>query len=143
MSPTRSPIVFRIVLQVSSLERAQRFYEGLLGAPGRSVGGGRVYFDCGPVILALLEPSGEGGGPPHPGTECVYFSTDELDAVHRRAQAMGCLDPGRIHGEDPAGEIVERPWGERSFYAVDPDGNPLCFVDASTLFAGREGTTGL
>jgi len=32
---------------------------------------------------------------------------------------------------------VERPWGERSFYAVDPFGNPLCFVDQKTLFTGR------
>ena len=29
-----------------------------------------------------------------------------------------------------------RPWGERSFYLRDPFGNPLCFVDAATLFTG-------
>ena len=27
-------------------------------------------------------------------------------------------------------------WGERSFYVRDPFGNPLCFVDADTLFTG-------
>jgi hypothetical protein len=41
-----------------------------------------------------------------------------------------------VHGT-PAGEIVKRPWGERSFYAIDPTGNKLCFVDAATLFTGR------
>jgi hypothetical protein len=35
------------------------------------------------------------------------------------------------------GAVAERPWGERSFYMRDPAGNPLCFVDASTLFTGR------
>jgi uncharacterized glyoxalase superfamily protein PhnB len=35
-------------------------------------------------------------------------------------------------------EIEIRPWGERSFYARDPFGNPLCFVDETTLFTGEE-----
>jgi hypothetical protein len=34
--------------------------------------------------------------------------------------------------------IETRPWGERSFYATDPFGNPICnpicFVDSRTLF---------
>jgi hypothetical protein len=34
------------------------------------------------------------------------------------------------------GRIATRPWGERSFYLRDPFGNPLCFVDAATLFTG-------
>jgi hypothetical protein len=40
-----------------------------------------------------------------------------------------------VHGE-PAGAICKRPWGERSSYAVDPFGNPLCFVDRATVFTG-------
>jgi hypothetical protein len=28
------------------------------------------------------------------------------------------------------------PWGERLFYAKDPSGNPICFVDEGTLFTG-------
>ncbi|HEY5096249.1 MAG TPA: hypothetical protein VII69_14140 [Candidatus Eremiobacteraceae bacterium] len=39
----------------------------------------------------------------------------------------------KVHG-DAAGDIVTRPWGERSFYVVDPYGNGLCFVDETTLF---------
>ena len=35
---------------------------------------------------------------------------------------------GDVHG-DPAGAIEWRPWGERSFYAKDPLGNKICFVD--------------
>jgi predicted enzyme related to lactoylglutathione lyase len=32
--------------------------------------------------------------------------------------------------------IEEMPWGERLFYAHDPFGNPLSFVDDRTLFTG-------
>jgi hypothetical protein len=35
------------------------------------------------------------------------------------------------------GEVALRPWGERSFYADDPFGNPLCLVDAGTVFSGH------
>ena len=33
--------------------------------------------------------------------------------------------------------IAQRPWGERSFYGLDPSGNPVCFVDDTTLYRGR------
>jgi catechol 2,3-dioxygenase-like lactoylglutathione lyase family enzyme len=133
-----SPAVFRILLQAKDLEASRRFYERLLGVPGRFVAGGRVYFDCGPVIVGILDhsqvPAKERSAP----TEAVYFSTPELPAVHARARDLGALDSSFLHGDpnSPAGEMVVRPWGERSFYANDPSGNPLCFVDAATLFTG-------
>ena len=34
------------------------------------------------------------------------------------------------------GTIEKRPWGEVSFYMKDPFGNPLSFVDETTLFTG-------
>lgn len=33
--------------------------------------------------------------------------------------------------------IAEMPWGERLFYARDPFGTPLAFVDAETVFLGH------
>jgi len=30
--------------------------------------------------------------------------------------------------------VTKRPWGERSFYVVDPWGNDLCFVEEGTLY---------
>ena len=56
--------------------------------------------------------------------------------MHARARGLGCLSRDDVHGES-AGEIVKRPWGERSFYVEDPFGNGLCFVDERTLFTGR------
>jgi hypothetical protein len=49
-------------------------------------------------------------------------------------------DAWRLTGgkhDQGAGDIVTRPWGERSFYAADPFGNRLCFVDEQTIFTGR------
>jgi hypothetical protein len=33
--------------------------------------------------------------------------------------------------------IARRRWGEVSFYAQDPFGTRLCFVEESTKFTGR------
>ncbi|HZL17999.1 MAG TPA: VOC family protein [Polyangia bacterium] len=124
--------IFRIILEVGDLDRATEFYSRLLGAEGRPVGGGRVYFDCGPMILALLKPEGT----PTPIPEYLYFAVDDLEAFHARAKDLDALSKKSVHGESAA-EIVVRPWHERSFYAFDPWGNGLCFVDDKTLFIGR------
>jgi uncharacterized glyoxalase superfamily protein PhnB len=58
----------------------------------------------------------------------VYFAVDDLEAMFERAKAADCNSL-----EDA---ISTRVWGERSFYARDPLGNPICFVDASTVFTG-------
>lgn len=129
------PKLYRVILQVSDLDKAVAFYSELLGDEGRRIHGARHYFDCGAVILALLDPS---AGPvkARPSPDYVYFSVQDLEQVHARARKLRCLSKDEVHGES-AGDIVKRPWGERSFYAEDPFGNGLCFVDAATVFTGR------
>ena len=131
---TDIPQLFRVTVQVADVNEAARFYSSLLGITGTPIrGGSRHYFDCGSVILALLAP-GDGGARPAP--DDIYFSVKDLTAVHMRAVKLGCLAQGEVHDEQ-AGDMVVRPWGERSFYAVDPYGNELCFVEAGTEFTGR------
>jgi catechol 2,3-dioxygenase-like lactoylglutathione lyase family enzyme len=132
------PQIFRILLPARDLEQSRRFYEILLSLRGRPVAGGRIYFDCGSVLLGILDYSSHPDSSLTPPTEALYFATSDLGAVHRRARELGCLTPGLLHEEpdSPLGEIVVRPWGERSFYAQDPSGNSLCFVDERTLFTG-------
>ncbi len=130
MTTDTAPRLFRIIVPVADTEEATRFYSHLLGLEGRGVGGGRVYFDCGSVTLALL------GGQTSRLPEYLYLAVPDLEAVHARAQELGCLSTADVHGES-AGEIRVRPWRERSFYAFDPDGNGLCFVDETTVFTGR------
>jgi len=134
-----APTLYRIILQVDNLDKAEEFYGTLLGDRGRRIPrGSRHYIDCGPVILALVDVNGEGipGLEPKPLPDYIYFSVNDLETVHQRARELGCLSTEDVHGKS-AGEIVKRPWGERSFYAHDPWGNGLCFVDENTLFTGK------
>jgi predicted enzyme related to lactoylglutathione lyase len=104
------PNLYRIILQVSDLEKAAEFYSKLLGIEGRSIRGARHYFDCGAVILALLDVT-TGGEDAKPIPDNIYFSVNDLEAVYERAEALGCLSTDDVHGAN-AGEIVTRPWGE-------------------------------
>ena len=122
------PRLFRVIVPVTDIARAERFYADLLGIPGRRVSPGRHYFDCGGTILACFDPRADtdpfdlGPNPDH-----LYFAVDDLEGVFARARAL------RAEILDPIGV---QPWGERSFYLRDPFGNKLCFVDDRTLFMG-------
>ncbi len=126
------PRLFRVTLEVASLDEAASFYATLFGVEGTRHPGARHYFDCGGVILAVLDPT-QGGLTPTPGPKSLYFAVRDLEAVHQRATELRALAPYKVHGV-PAGAIVERPWGERSFYVVDHWGNDLCFVEDGTLY---------
>ncbi|HEX4803375.1 MAG TPA: VOC family protein [Myxococcaceae bacterium] len=128
----KTPKIFRVTLEVADLDRAAKFYAKLLGAEGKRHPGARHYFDCGGVILAVLDPTA-GGMSPTPGPKSLYFAVSDLEAVHGRAKTLNALAPYKVHGE-PGGTVTKRPWGERSFYVVDPWGNDLCFVEEGTLY---------
>lgn len=128
--------LFRIILQVPDLDQAAEFYSKLLNDAGRRIPrASRHYIDCGPVILALVDVTA-GGEEPKPLPDKIYFAVKNLEEAYERARELGCLSTEDVHGES-AGEIVVRPWGERSFYVHDPWGNGLCFVDDKTLFTGK------
>ena len=129
---SHSPKLFRVTLEVADLERATQLYAALFGLEGQRYPGARHYFDCGGVIVAVLDVS-RGGMPPTPGPKSLYFAVDDVDAVHARAEQLGVLAPYQVHGE-PASAVITRPWGERSFYVVDPWGNDLCFCENGTLY---------
>jgi len=127
-----SPKLFRVTLEVADLERATQLYAALFGLDGQRHPGARHYFDCGGVTVAVLDVS-RGGMPPTPGPKSLYFAVDDVDSVHARAEQLGVLAPYQVHGK-PAGAVITRPWGERSFYVVDPWGNDLCFCENGTLY---------
>jgi hypothetical protein len=134
-----APTLYRIILQVDNLDKAEAFYGKLLGDRGRRIPrASRHYIDCGPVILALVDVGGENipDLKPQPLPDYIYFAVGDVDAVHARAGELNCLSTEDVHGES-AGDVVTRPWGERSFYVHDPWGNGLCFVDEKTLFTGK------
>jgi catechol 2,3-dioxygenase-like lactoylglutathione lyase family enzyme len=119
--------LFRVILPVSSVERAAAFYGAVLGQPGERVSPGRHYFGCGGVILACFDPRADGDPwDATPNPDHVYFAVADLDAYHHRVSSRpDALD---------LSPIETQPWGERSFYCTDPFGNKLCFVEEGTLF---------
>jgi predicted enzyme related to lactoylglutathione lyase len=121
--------LYRVILPVSDITKAEQFYSRLLGIGGKRVSPGRHYFDCGGAILACYDPKADGdtiGATPNP--DHVYFAISDLEGAYKRAVSAGCLWL--------EAKIERRPWGERSFYAKDPFGNPICLVDEKTVFTG-------
>lgn len=124
------PQMFRLNVEVGDVAEAARFYGQLFDISVRPQAGSRVYLSAGPVTLQIVQTS-----PPHAAAKALYFTVNDLDAAHARAASLGCLSRDMVHGH-VGGDINVRPWGERSFYADDPWGNPLCFVEAGTVYAG-------
>lgn len=131
-----TPYLFRVILPVSDIERATDFYARLLVLDGERVSSGRHYFDCGGTILVCFDPRADGDDwDARPNPDHVYFAVPDLESAFERAAVAGC---------NWIEESIEvRPWGERSFYAVDPFGNPICFVDVDTVFRGTGARTGV
>jgi uncharacterized glyoxalase superfamily protein PhnB len=121
--------VFRIAIPSTRHGEARAFYEQMLNMTADDTVPSRLYFHCGGVIVALIDWTVEERDVAfHPTPDDLYFATDELDDVYERAVAAGATITAPID---------TRPWGERSFYCLDLDGNKLCFVDDTTLFLGK------
>jgi len=122
--------IFRVIVPVENIDEAQRFYRKLFDIDGERVSPGRHYFKCGNVILACFDPAAEGDKfTREPNPEHIYFETDQIEQLFENAKEAGCS-----FLED---KVEKRSWGERSFYAKDPFGNPLCFVDRKSMFTGH------
>jgi catechol 2,3-dioxygenase-like lactoylglutathione lyase family enzyme len=130
--------LYRVLVPVSDIDQAQRFYELVLGFTGKRVSPGRHYFDCEGTILACFDPQADGDGyDARQNPEPLYVAVSDLHRTFEACKGAGAhLPEGSPPGVGPLGEIADRPWGERSFYANDPFGNPLCFVSADTVFTG-------
>ena len=132
------PRLYRVILPASDIDRAEKFYNELLGFQGERVSRGRHYFDCGGTILACYDPVADGdengGGTdieknrrPH-FNQYLYFAVAKLETVFERVKNLG--------GNLLDSAIASMPWGERLFYARDPFDNLICFVDEKTVFTG-------
>lgn len=121
--------LYRVIIQVSNIEAAVKFYGRLFEHGGERVSPGRHYFNCGGVVLACVDPAAEGDDHTPPANpDHLYLAVADLERFFNKIQRPRC------EWCEPA--IETRPWGERSFYAKDPFGNPPCFVDESTVFSG-------
>ncbi len=123
--------LYRVIHPVKDIEIAAQFFSTVLQSEGERVSPGRHYFDCGGTILACYDPVADGDDPEdgwrHHANQYLYFAVADLDAA--------CTVVADAGGEITA-EIETMPWGERIFYARDPFGNPISFVDQSTVYTG-------
>jgi catechol 2,3-dioxygenase-like lactoylglutathione lyase family enzyme len=117
-----------VAVPTRDIAAGRLFYEEVLGMKADDTVPSRLYFHCGGVIVALVDWSTGTHGVFSPTCENLYLAVEDLDAVHERAIRAGA---------PTTSSIETRPWGERSFYCLDLDGNHLCFVDAETLFLGH------
>jgi catechol 2,3-dioxygenase-like lactoylglutathione lyase family enzyme len=107
-----------IVLYVSDVERAARFYRDQLGLEQVYEDEGRLAVQCGPTRL-FLHPTEE----PERGPWNVelYFQVEAVDDVVSRLRAQGVgvlLEP------------TDEPWGERNAGILDPDGYPVYLTES-------------
>ena len=131
--------LYRVIIPVSDIDKAQQFYSQIFDEAGTRVSPGRHYFDCEGTIFACYDPGADGDAhEARPNPDHVYLAVDDLeDCFARCSAAQADFDPDRLHGDETVlGEIAKRPWGELSFYIHDPFGNPICFVDRTTVFVG-------
>ena len=126
--PANGPRLFRVIVPVNDIEKAESFYSSLLSIKGIRVSSGRHYFNCGGTILACYDPRADTDNfdlPPNPDN--IYFSVPNLEGIFERAVKLN---------SEILDSINRRSLGEISFYMKDPFGNKLCFVDKDTVFTG-------
>ena len=117
----------KVLIRVPDIERAVSFYDHAVGTAGRRVSPGRCHYALGGVELACYDPATDGDlHDTEQGKSYwqLYVAVDDLEAAFERVRDSG----GHI---DQA--IAIKPWGERSFYATDPFGNRICFLDEATV----------
>jgi catechol 2,3-dioxygenase-like lactoylglutathione lyase family enzyme len=100
-----------VTLHVKDIQKSKEFYSKIPGAklihetPGQF-----ALFQVGQGRLGLLQ---HGEGKFH-----MEFDSADLDAMYAQL---------RENGLEPESPPQERPWGQRDFLAIDPDGNMVEF----------------
>src|SRR5689334_14508383 len=89
--------LYRVILPVTDIEAAARFYGAVLGGPGERVSGGRHYFKGeGGAILACYDATADGDSPGDGwrmhSHQYLYFSVEDLEAAHSRVVTAGASE---------------------------------------------------
>jgi predicted enzyme related to lactoylglutathione lyase len=122
-----SVILYQVDLPVSDMDRAESFYQQLLDVPNRRESPERHHFDCGEMVLTCYQ-AGQDQEPIENVTAAsheIFFAVDDLETMFLQAQQAGCASLDE--------EIINHPWGYRSFAARDPFGNSIVFMDEASM----------
>lgn len=116
-----------VVLVVADLQRALAFYTQTMGLPLRHRAERFAQLDTGSTRLALftrdamaetLHQALHAPAPDAPAFE-IGFKVDDVDAAYGELTAAGA---------EPVTAPETRPWGQRTAYVRDPDGNLIELV---------------
>jgi catechol 2,3-dioxygenase-like lactoylglutathione lyase family enzyme len=109
--------IFYVSVYVSDLERSKRFYGELLGwklgTDEEAVAG----YHFGSSYLVVLADNRSKDAGKYSGGMHVAVKVSDVAAEHRRLKTLN----GSV------GDLVEQPWGEKSFSITDPDGYSWSF----------------
>ena len=110
-----TPQFFRLNIEVGDLNKAVDFYTKLLDVQGRKQPGSRVYFDCGPITLQVVDVSSV--GKPHTAAKALYFTVKDLEADSNAAKELGWSGRGASDRSMPwiRGEIRSASWKRERF----------------------------
>lgn len=100
--------IFYVSVYVSDLERSKRFYGDVLGWKLGTSEENVAGYHFGPGYLVLLADNRGGDAGTYAGGMHVAVKVAE----HSRLSALNVA----------VGDLVEQPWGEKSFTITDPDG---------------------
>jgi len=112
-----------VIVPCDNLDRMKAFYRDTFAFPVELDTATTLTFRTGSVILALRKRTrdydGEGTREKLPGVQLAFLvTTAEVDRQHRRLVERGVqiFDPPK-----------DQPWGHRTLYFSDPEGNILEF----------------
>lgn len=112
--------VGQISLPVCDTDRAERFYEQVLGLRKLFRFGDLAFFDCGGVRLMLEKTH---AGQPAKSGACLYLRTPDLELAVRVLEERGVTFSSRPH------LIAEMDDHDlRMAFFADPDGNRLALM---------------
>ncbi len=124
--------LYRIIVPVDNIDKAENFYSKIFNQKGMRVSPGRHYFNLDGTILACYDPNADGDdygdGWRFHKNQYIYIAIEDIQSIFDKMKNSDCKY---------VGEIEKMPWGETLFYANDPFGNPICFVDEKTIFTGE------
>lgn len=112
--------LFRVVVPVTDLDSAARFYGGLFGVTGERYSSGWYCFHLGGALLACSTERAD------PLTVPLFVATeDPLAQLQVRARQLGARYVNA--------EIHKLSSGEKGFELQDPFGNALCVIEAGSM----------
>jgi len=99
--------LYRVILPVGDIDKAEEFYSQLFGMKGERVSPGRHYFDLGGTILACYDPKADGDDKqatwqPH-FNQYIYISTEEIEKIFGNIKKSQTTKDGRQHRSHAVG----------------------------------------